>query len=177
MEEINAVTKNLKGELIDLDALSVAALFHDIGMNCKDKEENLEKLREKKATLQHLRSVYPAIHDGIFDKYQDDFSSVYSYCFLSDIVFPEEKQKKGFSSDVKKMIFYANEGETTDKSPLHVPNQFLNQRVGYMYGAKALHICDLYDKALTEAIEKRFHLKKLYQDLVIMVKMDILILN
>ncbi len=155
VEKINEVVRNLQRELIDLDALSVAALFHDIGINCKEKRADLEKLKDKKATLKHLKSVYPSINDNIFNEYRDDFSSVYSYCLISDIVFPGEKKRKGFSSDVKRMIFYSNEGETSDKSPINVPNELLKQRIGYMYGAKVLHICDLYDKALTRAIDSK----------------------
>ena len=155
LEKLKEVIKSFQAELIDLEALSIAALFHDIGINCKDKRATLEQIKNKRKVLEYLKSVYPAIDDSIFDEYKQEFSSVYSYFLMSDIVFPKEKKKKGFSSDVKRMIFYSGEGETSDKSPINVPTEMLKQRIGYIYGAKVIHLCDLYDKQLTRAIDSK----------------------
>ncbi len=159
VEEIKEIADNLKTELIDLEALSVAALLHDIGINCKSKEV-LEKIKTKKAVLEHLKSVYPAVDDSLFEKYREDFSSVYSYCLIVDIMFDNKKYKQRkakieFSNSIKRMVLYSNEGETSDKSPLNVSDELLKQRIGYIYGAKILHLCDIYDKALKNAIDRR----------------------
>lgn len=99
-----------ESDLIDLEDIAVAALLHDIGKSCKD-SEILNQITEV-PNAEILEKSLPGINNIPLDKYDERYSSVYSYCIVGDM--------REVSSRAKLMILLSNEPDS-EKGCLKVP--------------------------------------------------------
>jgi len=140
----------LKKALIDLREISLAAVLSSIGSVCKDKKENLEFIKNKKAVIQYLKKECPGIDDKCFEEYDENYLSVYSFCLLSG---------KNVSLDLKKMVLLSNEGEKKEHGILQANEQFVNSLNKAQYGAKIIKLCSVYDEELKKVIKEKMPLE------------------
>lgn len=126
--------------MIDLNTISTAALLHDIGKICKN-DEMLKKITD---IPDNLKSHFKGIMDTPLDKYDDNFYSIYSYSLLNE--------KQDIIPDIKLMILLSGETEN-EKGPLKAPISYTQNRYNFVFGAKIIHLCDMYDRALKNCIE------------------------
>ena len=75
--EENVDQTELEKMKINLENIATAAMIHDIGKLCKDKELLQRALSVKK----YLVKSFPAINDLDLENYNDNYSSIYS-CLL-----------------------------------------------------------------------------------------------
>lgn len=114
-----------ESDLIDLEDIAVAALLHDIGKSCKD-SEILNQITEV-PNAEILEKSLPGINNIPLDKYDERYSSVYSYCIVGDM--------REVSSRAKLMILLSNEPDS-EKGCLKVPFKVNTQKKPFMAGAK-----------------------------------------
>lgn len=144
----------LEKDLIKLEDIAVAALLHDIGKSCKDSDV-LSKIKQV-PNVDILQESFPGIKDTPLDKYDERYSSVYSYCMLGDL--------NDISGRAKLMILLSNEPES-EKGCLKVPFKFNTQRRPFTSGAKIIHISDIYDNAMKRTIEQDNSLEEIASEL------------
>lgn len=146
--------KTSKENLIDLEDIAVAALLHDIGKSCKN-SELLSKITEVPQAASLEKSI-PGINDIPLDKYDERYSSAYSYCIVGNM--------KDISMKAKLMILLSNEPDSENGS-LKVPYIVNTKRSPVMSGAKIVHICDIYDNAMKRTIEQDKSLEEVVSEL------------
>lgn len=152
MEKLKEEFNLFKESLINLDDIAIASMLHEIGTLCEDNKVVFDCLKEKKNAIEMLKREYPGVNDSMFEEYNKDYSSVYSYLLLQD--------KKEISPNVKKMILFSNEGEIQNKGILQVQNEYLAQKKNYILAAKIIHLCDIYDQNLKQTIEQNCPLEE-----------------
>lgn len=137
-------------DLINLEHIAIAALLHDIGVICKD-DKKLSKIK-RIPNADMLEKHFPGIYDTPLDTYDKRYSAVYSYCLVGDI--------NEISYQSKFMILLSNEPES-EKGCLKVPFQYNTQRKSYIYGAKIIRICNLYDRTVKNTIDQNNSLEEI----------------
>ena len=143
-----------ESDLIDLEDIAVAALLHDIGKSCKD-SEILKQITEV-PNAEILEKSLPGVNNIPLDKYDERYSSVYSYCIVGDM--------QEVSSKAKLMILLSNEPDS-EKGCLKVPFKVNTQKKPFMAGAKIIHVCDIYDNAMKRTIEQDNSLEEIASEL------------
>lgn len=145
--------------LIKLEDIAMAAVLQDVGRNCED-SEILKKIASMKEspTIKAIQEKLPAIKDVPLDRYDERYSSVYSYLLL------ESLGEGTINKDVKMMVLLSNEPET-GKGCLKVPNQISTQKRPNIEGAKVIHICDIFDRSMKRAIEQEHSLEEVASEI------------
>lgn len=140
-----------KDSLINLEDIAVAAVLKEIGEN----SENLKKIPpiSEIAGIEDTLKQFPAIKDVPLDRYDEKYSPVYSYLFLESI------GKEIVNKNTKMMVLLSNEPET-GKGCLKVPEEISKQKRPNIKGAKSIHICDIADRLMKEAIERGHSLEE-----------------
>lgn len=148
-----------KEALIKLEDIAMAAVLQDIGKICEDKE-NLKKIPplEEIPSVKDIQDKLPAIKDVPLDRYDERYSSVYSYLLL------ESLKEDTINKDIRMMVLLSNEPET-GKGCLKVPNQISTQKRPNVEGAKVIHICDIFDKSMKRAIEQEHSLEEVASEI------------
>ncbi len=144
--------------LVNLEDVAMAAVFHDIGKSC-NKDGQLDKITEI-PNIERLAEAFPGIKDTPLDKYDDKYSSVYGYSVLSNI--------KGISNNSARMVLLSNEPES-ENGPLKIPFSYNQISLPYMDGAKIIHFCNSFDRAMEEAIEGKKSLEQVATKLAYLV--------
>lgn len=122
--------------LINLEDIACAALFHDIGTTCI-KDERLNQIKEilKKSDLE---KKYPRIKNVPLDHYDNDWSSVYSFLLV---------QGNNRVSDTAKGMIIAS------KDLVPEGQKDLLQGTTESIGVQIIRVCDLYDKSMKRTLE------------------------
>lgn len=124
---------------IDLDSIAVAAMLHDIGKLCEDKNV----LKSVLSLPNNLEKFFPSIRELNLQNYNEDFSSIYSYLLINN--------NPLIKADTKMMILLSNEDEL-GKSPLQPSENFIKSRQSFIMGAKIIKLCSMYDDELKYSI-------------------------
>lgn len=122
-------------DLINLEDVANAAMFHNIGKTCENKE-TLSQIKEI-PNKEKLQEMFPGIKDTPLDKYDKKFTSVYSYCLIEDM--------HSISDNAKKMVLLSKEPDS-ENGCLKVPFRLSKQKTPWMSGAKIIRVCDTFDK-------------------------------
>lgn len=146
-----------KNILINPNDITIAAILHDIGKVCEEDKENLNHIREKRELVEFLKNKFPGVDDSVFEEYDERYSAVYSYALIAE--------KSEINTDIKRMVLLSNEGERQDRGVLQITDDLLQQQMGYTFGAKIIHLCDIYDKALKRAIEEKLPFEEIVSEL------------
>ncbi|MCI8640548.1 MAG: hypothetical protein HFJ59_01545 [Clostridia bacterium] len=148
-----------KDALIKLEDIAMAAVLQDIGKSCED-SEHLKRIPplEKIPGIKEIQEKLPAIKDVPLDRYDERYSSVYSYLLLGSL------SEGTINKDVKMMVLLSNEPET-GKGCLRVPENISNQKRPNIEGAKVIHICDIFDKSMKKAIEQEHSLEEVASEI------------
>lgn len=143
-----------QNNLIDLEDIAVAALLHDIGKNCINPEmfSKITKIPD----IEMIEQSIPEINNVPLDKYDERYTSVYSYCLLGET--------KEVSSKAKLMILLSNEPDSENGS-LKLPYKFNTMRSPYNMGAKIIYTCDIYDRAMERTIQQDRSLEEIATEL------------
>ena len=144
--------------LVNLQDVAMAAVFHDIGKTC-NKDGQLDKITEISG-IERLAEAFPGIKDTPLDRYDDRYSSVYGYSVLSNI--------EDISNFSKRMVLLSNEPES-ENGPLKISLSYNQISLPYMDGAKIIHFCNDYDRAMEEAIEGKKSLEQVATKLAYLV--------
>ena len=159
-DKLKALNPKLsKDDLIKLEDVAMAAVLQDIGKICED-SENLKKIppMEEIPGMKDIQERLPAIKDVPLDRYDERYSSVYSYLLLGGL-------KEGtINKDVRMMVLLSNEPETGDGC-LKLPKQISTQKRPNIEGAKVIHICDIFDRAMKRAIEQEHSLEEVASEI------------
>ena len=86
------------------------------------------------------------------NNYSDEFSAIYSYLLLCN--------NKVISPDIKMMILLSNESDN-GKGPLELPEKTLNSRQNFVFGAKIIKLCSMYDEELEQIISQNESLENI----------------
>lgn len=143
-----------KQSLINLEEIAIAGVLHDIGSIC-NKNGKLDKITEI-ANIETISKYWPGIKDTPLDRYDKEYSSVYSYSIIGNT--------PNISAKAKLMILLSNEPELYDGC-LKIPDNEKRQRRDYIYAGKIIHVCDIYDKAMKQAIEQNRSLEEIVSEL------------
>lgn len=135
-------------DLINLEDIAVAALFHDIGTTCS-RDEELAKIKEI-PNMDELAKKYPGIIQTPLDHYDNDYSSVYSFFLVQGM--------GTINKTAQKMILLSKEPEG-ENGVLKVPFEINTQRTPGIWGAKIIRVCDLYDKCMKMTLEENTSLE------------------
>lgn len=130
--------------LINLEEIAMAAVLHNIGEDYKEDNKFNEITEIGKEYVNKLGETFSGIKDTPLDKYDKNYSSVYSFIITSGI--------KGISGRTKMMVLLANEPED-GKGCLKLSPELSNKRSPSIYGAKIIHFCDVYDRVMKQAID------------------------
>ncbi len=141
--------------LIDLNDIALAAVLQDIGKIYKEDNEKLERL-EKVPNIDVIEKICPGIKDLPLDKYDENYSSVYSYCVVGGM--------ENVNSATKLMLLFSGEPENGDGC-LKVPTQVTKKRNDFIYGAKIIRVCNVYDNAMQQAINNNNSLEEVVSEL------------
>lgn len=148
-----------KDNLIKLEDIAMAAVLQDIGKICED-SENLKKIppMEEIPGMKDIQERLPAIKDVPLDRYDERYSSVYSYLLLGTL------SEETINKDIRMMVLLSNEPET-EKGCLKVPKQISTQKRPNIEGAKIIHICDIFDRSMKKAIEQEHSLEEVASEI------------
>ncbi len=130
--------------LINLEDIAMAAVLHNIGEDYKEQNKFNKITKIVNVNIDRLGQHFPGIKDTPLDKYDEKYSSVYSCSIASGM--------KNISGNTKMMMLLSNEPETGEGC-LKLSPEFSKRKDPNIYGAKIIHMCDLYDKLLKETID------------------------
>lgn len=139
---------------INLNDIAVAAVLQDVGLIYKDKERIKEIKEIPNADV--IERFLPGIKDTPLDEYDERYSTVYSYCAVAEM--------KGISSAAKLMILLSKEPET-GKGCLKVPTEVNARRSDFLYGAKIINVCSVYDSSMKRTIDNKDSLEEVVSEL------------
>lgn len=148
-----------KDSLIKLEDIAMAAVLQDIGKICED-SENLKRIppMDEIPGMKDIQERLPAIKDVPLDRYDERYSSVYSYLLLGSL------SEETINKDIRMMVLLSNEPET-GKGCLRLPEQISAQKRPNIEGAKVIHICDIFDKSMKKAIEQEHSLEEVASEI------------
>lgn len=143
-----------KKALIDLNDIAVAAVLQDIGTMYED-EERFNKMN-RIPNINVIEKYFPEIKNIPLDKYDERYAGIYSYCAVAGM--------DDISGESKLMLLLSREPETGD-GVLKVPTEVSKKRSNFMYGAKIIKVCDMYDRSLEQAISNGKSLEEVVSEL------------
>lgn len=132
-----------KDDLINLEDIAVAAVLRDKGENI----ENIGEIPPISQIPKDIQEVFPAIKEVPLDKYDKNYSSVYSYLLSQNI------SNEIIDDNIRTMILLSNEPET-GKGCLKTTNYSSTQKKSGIIGAKIIHIADIYDRLMEKTIRQ-----------------------
>lgn len=135
--------------LINLEDVALAAVFKDIGKST----ENFGKLPPKLHIPEDIQDKIPEIKNVPLDKYDENYSSVYSYLLLGNI------SEQEVNDDIRTMVLLSNEPEE-GKGCLKVTQYSSTQTKSSIIGGKIIHLCDIYDKLMENTIKQGHSLEE-----------------
>lgn len=138
-----------KDYLINLEDIAIAAVLHNIGKTC-NKDGKLDKITEI-PYLENLAKVFSGIKKTPLDHYDKKYSAVYAYSLIANI--------EQISKEAKKMVLLSHEPES-ERGCLKIPFGVNNTKLPFMYGAKIIHACDVFDNAMQDAINSNQSLEQ-----------------
>lgn len=140
--------------IINLQDITTAALLQDLGKTCKNSKtfDTITRI----PGIVSLQTSFPGILDTPLDKYDEKYFSVYSYCMVASM--------NQLNTISKFMILLSNEPDS-ENGCLKVPFKLSKSRSPSMYGAKIIHLCDIYDNAMQNAIAKNSSLEEVVSEL------------
>lgn len=128
-------------EKLDLQSIAIAAMLHDIGKLCKN-ETILNKVL---AIPTVLNQKYPIVNNFSLNKYDDEYSSIYSYLLLS--------RNPLLKPDIKMMVLLSNENEN-GQGLLQPGKMYTDSKQNFVIGSKIIRICSMYDDELKQTIDE-----------------------
>lgn len=142
----------LKNMRIDIEHLTTAALVHDLGKTLKDKKFEI------KADFipDGIRKKIPKIDNIPTNKFDENYSSFYTFCLLSQ--FPS------ISTETKLMALLINEDEKGN-GQLQADQDLLSSNKNYIIASKIIRLCNKYDELLKKAIESNQTLENVAAEL------------
>lgn len=148
-----------KDVLINLEDVAMAAVLQDIGKICEDGEE-LKRIQKMADTpgFKDIQERLPAMKNVPLDRYDEKYSSVYSYLLLGSL------NEETINKNVRMMVLLSNEPET-GKGCLKLPKQISTQKRPNIMGAKAIHICDIFDRSMKRTIEEERSLEEVASEI------------
>lgn len=150
----DASKEELEEGLINLEDIALAGLLHDMGKICKNRMQlnRITSIPGEKSLANH----YPGISETPLDEYDEKYASVYSYCLIAKM--------KEISPKAKLMILLSNEPETGEGC-LKISEKLKRRRSNFIYAGKIIHVCDIYDKAMKQAIEGNISFEEVVSEL------------
>jgi len=133
--EENVDQTELEKMKINLENIATAAMIHDIGKLCKDKELLQRALSVKK----YLVKSFPAINDLDLENYNDNYSSIYSCLLLF--------ANTSLSPDIKTTVLLSSENDK-GHNQLGLNEQQLKSKQSFVYASKIIKLCSIYDDEL-----------------------------
>lgn len=148
-----------KDVLIKLEDVAMAAVLQDAGKICKNSEVLKRILPiSKTSAFREIQERLPEIKNVPLDRYDEKYSSVYSYLLLGSL------SEETINKNVRMMVLLSNEPET-EKGCLKLPEQISRQKRPNIMGAKAIHICDIFDKSMKRTIEEERSLEEVASEI------------
>lgn len=139
---------------INLKDIAVAALLQDVGTIHRDSTTFNEMTQIPKENV--IERFLPGIKDTPFDEYDERYSQVYSYCTIAEM--------KEISTASKLMILLSKEPET-EHGALKVSPEVSKRRTDFLYGAKIINACSIYDNAIKRVVSNRQSLEEVVAEL------------
>lgn len=139
---------------INLNDIAIAALLQDVGTIHKNSETFNEITQIPKGNA--IETFLPGIKDTPFDEYDERYSQVYAYCTVAKM--------KEISSASKLMILLSKEPET-ENGVLKVSNEVSKKRTDFLYGAKIINACSVYDNAMERVVSNKQSLGEVVEEL------------
>lgn len=125
---------------INLNDLALAALLHNIGKMCANKE-----ILSKMVPIRIDRNKFKGFDSDCFAKYNQNMHIIYAYSFLKD--------NPLISQSVRTAILFSQENEK-GTGTLQASPEFTSRKEPSMVMAKIIHIAAMYNELLARVIKK-----------------------
>lgn len=149
-EKTNITLEEIKNKRLNVSNIALAALLHDVGKTCEDKE-----LRGKLDDISSVSTLFPCAKDILpklkSDEYNPKYAPLYGYNIIHG--------NTDLPAEVKVMVLLS--GENNKFGPLEASKNILTQSSfnKHLTAAKIINFCSSFDEILLDNVNEKVTLE------------------